>query len=55
MITVIIQIEVNDMTLQFEKKTYGMAGGHSGLDAEKAQALLLEGYQKINKGIESQK
>jgi hypothetical protein len=56
MIKVIIEVQLtNGTTIQFEKETYGIAGSYPSLDAEKAQELLLEGYHKIKKGIESQK
>jgi hypothetical protein len=57
MINVTIEVEVNGVTLRIEREAYehAVTGGNAGLDAEKAQALLLDAYHKINKGIESQK
>jgi hypothetical protein len=56
MIKVTIEVELDGMTLQYEKETYGViSGGNSVVQAEKAESLLLEGYHKIKAGIESQK
>ena len=54
MIVVKIEVKVNSTTIEFETEYPGLIG-NSTLDAERAQSLLLEGFQKVNRAIESQK
>lgn len=55
MIRIKVEAEVNGVLLQYERELSYAGSGSEALQIEKAESVLLEGYQKIKKGLESQK
>lgn len=55
MISVKIEVQLNGITIQHESETLSAMSANNTVITEKAASMLLEGYHKVKKGIESQR